>query len=266
MSPARAATDPGVLSRARGLRSQARYIATRLVIGAVARGYVRLRVHGKKGLPREPYLLCFNHQSWTDPLLLLAVLPWRTRVFFFGPKEEDMDHGWRNRLIRWTGTSVPYRPAKDDLLGATRRVQAVFDAGNMLAIAGEGRIHAGEGALLPLSEGAAFFALRSSVPIVPCAINGTSWLCFGRTVRVRFGRPITAEARPTQAAVQALTGRLWTELHDLCQGYPDPPPPGRFGRWFTDVFNEWPEDTRPAPPGHPEARRRPPAERPDEAR
>ncbi len=249
MPPQRATGDSPVPSRVRALRSGVRYGVTRLAVGAIARGYVRLRIEGMERLPHGPYLLCFSHQNWTDPFLLLAVLPWRPRVYFFGPKEEDMNRGWRNRIMRWTGTPVPYRPSKDDLLGATRRVQAVFHAGNVLAIAGEGRIHAGETQLLPLSEGAAFFALRSGVPIVPCAINGTSWLCLGRTVRVRFGRPIAVEGRPTQAAVGALTGRLWTELHELCQGYPDPPPPGRFGRWLTDVFNEWPEGARPGPGG-----------------
>ena len=28
--------------------------------------------------------------------------------------------------------------------------------------------------------------------------------------------------------------------------FPDPPPPGRFGRWLTELFNDWPEGARPA--------------------
>ena len=68
----------------------------------------------------------------------------------------------------------------------------------MVAIAGEGRIHARESELLPLSEGAAYFALRSGVPLVPIAINGTSWLRFGGRVRIRVGEPILAE-RPADA-------------------------------------------------------------------
>ncbi len=233
--------------RARGarLRSELRYVATRLFVGAVVRGYVRLRVSGLDRLPSGACVLCFNHQSWTDPFVLLAVLPWWPRLYIFGPREADMTRGWRNRLMAWTGTPVPYRPAGDDLRGAARRAQAVLESGGILAIAGEGRIHAGEAELLPLSEGAAFFALRAGVPLVPCAINGTSWLAFGRRIRVRAGPPIEVSGRPTQAAVRELTERLWTELHELCQGYPDPAPPGWFGRWLTEAFNDWPEGARP---------------------
>ena len=49
----------------------------------------------------------------------------------------------------------------------------------MLAIAGEGRLSDREGAIVPLQEGAAFFALRARVPIVPLAIIGTRWLHSG---------------------------------------------------------------------------------------
>jgi 1-acyl-sn-glycerol-3-phosphate acyltransferase len=232
--------------RPAGRRARWRYRATRLVTRAVVGAYLRIDVHGRSQLPRGPYLLCFNHLNWVDPFLLLSVAPPSSQLFFFGPKEEDMRRGWRNRLMTWTGTPIPFRPGRDDLLGATRRVQAVFELGAVLGIAGEGRIHRGESELLPLQDGVAFFALRSHVPIVPCAINGTSWLCFGRRVRIRFGTPIAVDGRPTQAAVRSLATRVWGELHALCQGYPDPPPPGRFGRWLTELFNEWPEDERPA--------------------
>ena len=74
--------------------------------------------------------------------------------------------------------------------------------GGIVAIAGEGRIHPGERDLLPLSEGAAYFALRSGVPLVPIAINGTSWLRFGGRVRVLVGEPLAATGRPTREAVE----------------------------------------------------------------
>ena len=54
-----------------------------------------------------------------------------------------MTKGGRNRLMGWTGAAVAYKPANNDLLETTRRVRAVFATGGALAIAGEGRIHAG---------------------------------------------------------------------------------------------------------------------------
>jgi 1-acyl-sn-glycerol-3-phosphate acyltransferase len=230
-----------------------RYGLSRLVVSILVRVLFRVRVQGRDRLPQGPALACFNHQSWTDPFVLLATLPSRPRVFFFGPKEEDMTVGGRNRLMIWTGAAVPYKPGKNDLLDVTRKVQGIFAAGSVLAIAGEGRIHAGEGELLPLNEGAAFFALRSGVPILPVAINGTSWLAFGRRIRVRIGEPLPASGRPTHEAVAALTADAWAALHTLCQGYPDPepPPPGSLWARFTELFNEWPEGGRPAtPPAH----------------
>jgi 1-acyl-sn-glycerol-3-phosphate acyltransferase len=146
----------------------------------------------------------------------------------------------------WTGTAIPYKPGKNDLLDATRRVAAVLATGSVVAIAGEGRIHVRETELLPISEGAAYFALRSGVPLVPIAINGTSWLRFGGHVRVRVGEPIPIAGRPTREAVAAATTLLAASLAALVADAPDVPIPGRVGKWMTERFNDWPEGSRDA--------------------
>ena len=196
------------------LRRTIRYWLARALATLVIRSLLRVSVEGRGSLPDGPCLYCFSHQSWVDPFILMASLPMRPRLYFFGPKEEDMSKGGRNRLMSWVGNAVPYKPGKNDLLGATRRVKQVFDAGGSLAIAAEGRIHFGEGELLPLNEGAAFFAMRAGLPVVPVAINGTSWLGFGRRVRVRIGRPIQPVGRPTRETVTDLTATIWRDLHE----------------------------------------------------
>jgi len=218
----------------------------RLVSAVLVRSVARVRFEGRDRLPRGPAIYVTNHLSWADPLVLLAVLPARPKVAMFGPKEADMRRGGRNRLIVWTGFSIPYRPEKTDLIETTRRVQRVLEDGWAIAIMGEGRIHRGERELLPLADGCAFFALRAGVPIVPIAINGTSWLGVGRRVRVRVGAPIPAEGRATREAVDALTATTRGALLGLVADFPDPAPPGRFGRWLTELFNDWPEGARPA--------------------
>jgi 1-acyl-sn-glycerol-3-phosphate acyltransferase len=242
-----AGTGPGWLPAGQvpSWRQALRYWFVKTVARAVVGTFVRLRVEDLDRLPPGPSLLCANHLSWVDPFVLLAALPGRPRLYWFGPKEADMSKGGRNRLIVWTGTAVPYKPSKTDLREATRRVGAVFGVGGRLVIFGEGRIHGREGELLPLAEGAVFFAMRSGVPIVPIAIGGTSWLAFGRTVRVRVGEPLQPEGRPTHDAVEALTARLWCRLFTMVRDDPVREPPGRIGRRLTEVFNEWPEGARP---------------------
>ena len=169
------------------IRRTIRYWVSRVVAWLVIRAYLRPRLEDRERLPAGPAIYCFNHMNWADPFVLMAILPFRPRLYFFGPKEEDMAVGGRNRLMSWTRATVPYRPGKNDLLDATRRVSAVLASGGVLAIAGEGRIHASENELLPLQEGPAYFALRSGVQLVPIAISGTSWLRLGRRVTVSVG-------------------------------------------------------------------------------
>ena len=227
-------------------RRTLRYWLSRLTVAAITRAWTRIRVEGREQLPRGPAIYAFNHLSWADPFVLMATLPFRPRLWFFGPKEEDMAVGGRNRVMHWTGTSIPYKPAKNDLLEATRRVGAAVKLGGVVAIAAEGRIGPDEQGLMPLNQGAAYFALRSGIPLVPVAINGTSWLRFGGRVRVRVGEPILVSGRPDRESVVAVTDLLESRLRALIADAPTPDPPGRFGRWLTDVFNDWPEGSRAA--------------------
>ena len=217
-------------------------LACRIVIG----GLLRIRLEHPERLAAGPAIYCFNHLNWVDPLVLMAVMPVTPHYAMFGPKEADMQRGGRNRLIAWSGFGIPYRPAKTDLLETTRRVTRVLDEGWVILIAGEGRIHRGERELAPLADGTAYFALRTRVPVIPLAVNGTSWLAFRRGVRVRVGEPISpVEGPANREAVDALSAMTAQALLAMTADFADPPTPSRPWQRLTELFNDWPEGARP---------------------
>jgi 1-acyl-sn-glycerol-3-phosphate acyltransferase len=221
-----------------------RHWFSRTVSALVMKTWFRIEVDHPERFLDRPCVYAFNHLSWMDTLLLLCTVPRAPRLYFYGPKQEEMLVGGKNRFMWWTGVPVPFSPLKDDLLTSVRRAQAVFDSGGSLAIAPEGSIHVHEGDLLPFEEGAAYLALRAQVPIVPLAITGTSWARFRGVVRLRVGEPIETGPRPTRLAVAHYSALTWHTIRSMVAGDRDGPPPGRIGRWFTDVFNDWGEGGR----------------------
>ena len=229
--------------------SDRRYRLVRGFMRLLTRAYSRVRSEGFDDLPAGPSILCFSHQSWADPFYIFGVARRQPRIYFFGPEQEDMRHGSRNRVMRWAGVTIPYQPGKRGLVSATARVDALAARGAAVAIAGEGRIHSGEGLVLPLRDGPAYLALRAGVPLIPVALNGTSWLGFRRVVRVRAGRPLIAvpavPRRPSSAEVRELTARAQAALERLVDDFPEGRRPGPIGRWVTEIFNDWPDGSRP---------------------
>ena len=227
---------------------------SRAAATAFCRLYTGYRAEGLENLPSGPAVLVFSHQNWVDPLYLVAVLPSRPRSRFFGPEEEDMTRGFRNRLMRWAGVAIPYRPGRRGLMAATQLAQDLLAEGWRIGIAGEGRIHSGEKVILPLRDGPAYLAVRAGVPLVPVTVNGTSWLGFRRRVRISVGPAIRppvgagATVRTRTEATADLTVRARDAMVAMTADFTDPPGSWLPGRWLTELFNEWPEGGRPSVP------------------
>ena len=177
-----------------------RYRVMRWLDVLVVRLLFDIRAEGLERWPAAPFCLVLNHHNGWDPMLALAATPETPRVTWFGPKEADFSHGFRNRVMAFVGGVIPYNPEKTTLTSAVRAVRRVFAAGGVLGIFAEGTVGFRETELLPFEEGAVAFAAASGVPIVPCAIVGSTFMWFRKRVVFRYGDPIpTTDTRGREA-------------------------------------------------------------------
>jgi 1-acyl-sn-glycerol-3-phosphate acyltransferase len=199
-----ARTGPRVLSVGVTPRWRVEWIGLRLLVGAL----FDVRVSGLEHWPRAPFQLVANHHNGWDPMLVMAVTPLEPRITWFGPKEADFSRGTKNRIMGFFGGMIPYNPDMTTLTSAVRAVRRVFADGGVLGIFAEGRVGFRETELLPFEDGAASFAVAAGVPVVPCAIVGSTDLWFRRRVEIRFGPPIETSGvrgREARAEIEART-------------------------------------------------------------
>ena len=214
-----------------------RYRFMRSIDRFIVRALFEVRSEGLDGWPRAPFqLVCSHHSGW-DPMILIAVAPAVPRITWFGPREADFSRGFKNRVMAFFGGVIPFNPEKTTLVSAVRAVRRVFEAGGVLAIFAEGRVGFRETALLPFEDGAVAFATASGVPIVPCAMVGTTVMHFRRRVVVRFGAPIeTAGARGATARAE-LEERVRDALLALVPAREPALPARRPLAWIGDILD-----------------------------
>lgn len=128
-----------------------------------------LRVRGLGNLPAETCLVCANHASYLDGLVLTAALPSR-----FNFVVQDGAAGWPvvGLVIRRMGVTFINRAAPREAARQTRALIRRLRNGESLVVFPEGTFKR-EAALLPFRNGAFLMAARAKVPVVPVAIRGT---------------------------------------------------------------------------------------------
>lgn len=166
---------------------------------------IGLSVEGRDRIPDGPCIVVANHRSYFDGLALICGLP-----AGFSPMIKD---GIRRApflgfIMARAGAlyvrRTPAAAAGVDTLGVIRRVRA----GVSPAIFAEGTLSPDAG-LLPLREGASLIAVRTGLPVVPLAIQGSKTVLpqggrrFHRgRVRVTIGDPLFPRGRDRTASVE----------------------------------------------------------------
>lgn len=153
----------------------------------------RLHIVGRENLPKEgPVLLCSNHVTAIDPILLGVS---QHRQVYYMAKEEL----FRNRFIGGVLRLLGAFPVKRGTGGtdALEDGYALLEKNAVVGVFIEGtRSKTGE--LLKPKTGAALLAYQTKAPVVPVCITGAEG---GRPIplkrtEIRFGTPISAEEMP----------------------------------------------------------------------
>jgi long-chain acyl-CoA synthetase len=221
-------TDPEVLALARPQRAIEAfwYVVTRMV-AIFAYDRFRLQVNGLEKLPQAgPFLICSNHQSFIDPVIMSSVLPWQVfRDIFFVGTSEHFGAGFMRVLARWL--RIMLVDPDVNLIPAMRAGAFGLRHGRVLILYPEGE-RSIDGTPKTFKKGAAILSIHNQVPIVPVAIAGffEAWPRGRRfqkfaPLQVKFDDPIfpSPESQASETAYEKLTAELrarvvemWEEL------------------------------------------------------
>lgn len=203
------------------LVTAAKYILLKLIYYLLFRTLLRIEARGLRHLPRKgPYLIAPNHQSYLDPFVLSAVLPYSVfRNTFFVGYSVIFTSPFMKRFARLTNT-IPVDPDAH-LLRAMKAGAYGLRQGLILCIFPEGG-RSYDGSLQDFKKGAAILSRELSVPIVPVAIRGTHkvWPRDSKRIRphkvtIEFGPPLEPSQADAGDPYQQDTDRLRSAIASM---------------------------------------------------
>jgi len=214
-------TDPDFLAllQPRPFADRFRYLLSQL-LQLMARDLSRLRVTGAGKIPaRGPFIVCSNHQSYIDPLILSGIFPWKIfRAGFAVGTSEIFGQGLMRTLAQWARVVIVDPDA--NLIPAMRAGASGLRHGRVLVLYPEGE-RSIDGKPKTFRKGAAILSIHLQVPIVPVAIDGfhEAWPRGKRfqkfvPLQIAFGDAIypPPEEEASEAEYEKLTDELKTRI------------------------------------------------------
>jgi long-chain acyl-CoA synthetase len=185
-----------------------------------------LKVSGIEKLPKSgPYLLCSNHQSYLDPLVLGSTLPSDLfpRLFAVGTSEI-----FGEGFMRWLARSLNVVVVDPDanLVSAMRAGAFGLRNGKVLILYPEGE-RSIDGTPRIFKKGGAILSIHLQVPIVPIAIEGfyDAWprnkpFQGFKPLKIVFGDPIVppTESEASEEAYAKLTAVMKSRVVTMWEG------------------------------------------------
>lgn len=192
------------------------YRFAQVVCNACLSAYFNLEISGVENLPPEGtgFVLCCNHLSYLDPVLMGLRL--KNRRLIFMAKEELFHKPILSPIIKKLG-AFPVSRGRRDTHAVDQAIETVRE-NQILALFPEGT-RSKTGQLLKPKSGVVVIAAKTGAPVVPAAIK-----YYGKHPRakvvLRFGEPIANEElelgeSSTPKQIKAATHMVWGKLSEI---------------------------------------------------
>ena len=183
-----------------------------ILVRPLIRLLMPFRVVGLENVPQGGALLCANHASGWDPILIALALPNDSAMSFMAKEEL-----FRNRVLNWLLRKLggfPVNRGGNDLVAMKTALKTLSD-GRRLLVFPEGTRVEEEGDT-QAKGGISVMATRTGVPIVPIYCGGKKKLFHRYTIV--FGQPYTPAIegrRPTQEENHHIAAEILRRIYAM---------------------------------------------------
>lgn len=179
-----------------------------------------VRAIGRENIPEGGAVVCPNHSSACDPLLVCFAFTGKHRMFPMA-KMEARKIPVLGKLLEW-GQVIFVDRGSADMHAAKSALQVLKKGGKLLLFPQGTRVRGGldkHGEQVEAKGGAALFATRTNTPLVPVFIpEHKPWF---RPTTVVIGKPFypqIAGRKATADELEAITGDLMGRIAALGEG------------------------------------------------
>ncbi|MDR1693124.1 MAG: 1-acyl-sn-glycerol-3-phosphate acyltransferase, partial [Oscillospiraceae bacterium] len=149
----------------------------------------RFKVHGRENVPEGGALICVNHSSLADPVLVALALKVEDHPRFMAKAELFKIFGFQ-WLITKLGAYPVERGASD--MTAIKTTLSVLREGRKVLIFPQGRRVLRDGENVPLKDGAAMLAAHSDKPLLPVYLTPGRKPIVNK-IELVFGKPFSVQ-------------------------------------------------------------------------
>ena len=170
----------------------------------------RLKIVGTENIPDEPVIFCGNHRSFIDPPILKVTC--KRDVTFLA--KHSLTKSKFFTFLGWVFEVIYVKRDSKDI-SALKSTLSALKKGNSIALFPEGTrngLEKGES----VKDGAAFFAIKSGVKVIPVGISGV--IKPFHKLTVTYGKPLdfTQYKDPkNKEELEIVTNKIMEEIKNL---------------------------------------------------